>query len=258
MRYSNQRLVILDADGTTVNAFEAIDKTFAYHSMDLGDMARFQKRHNIFKYLGGLKEFPANLRKQIKKKQRKALIETLTEVYREEAGLYGCTAGMIRTLIDSPAVCVGVVSRNITLEPLTTLKQVFTRNGVDPDGFDFFEHLPLKQEKIALFRDIRDRFAISPARACACGDERRDFSAAIGCGMHPFMVSYGFESFERLEKRIGVPRELISVSPEQLRDRLLHALDIEAHSLAGRAAGQLQEPAPLQHWPQRLGAGTVG
>ena len=38
MTYSNERLVILDADGTTINAFEAIDKTFAEHKMQLGDI----------------------------------------------------------------------------------------------------------------------------------------------------------------------------------------------------------------------------
>ncbi|MGD2074003.1 MAG: HAD family hydrolase [Gammaproteobacteria bacterium] len=226
MRYSNQRLVILDADGTTVDAFDAIGKTFSQHRMDLGDIVRFQKRHNIFKYLGGLKEFPGNLRKQINKKQRKALIHTLTEVYREEGELYVCIAGMIQQLLETPGLRVGVVSRNITLEPLMTLRRVFERNGVDPEGFDFFVHLPLKEDKLARFRAIREEFGVNPACTCACGDERKDFNAAIGCGMHPFMVSYGFESFERLEKRIGVPRELISVSPEQLRDRLLHALAI--------------------------------
>lgn len=257
MRYSNERLVVLDADGTTVNAFEAIDKAFSYHNMRLGDIVNFQKRHNIFKYLGGLKEFPANLRKQVNKKRRKALIETLTAVYREEGELYACVASMIQKLIDASSVRVGVLSRNITLEPVTTLKNVFARNGVDPDGFDFFDHLPLKADKVARFRDIRDTFDVNPARACACGDERRDFSAAVGSGMHPFMVSYGFESFERLEKRIGVPRELISVSPEQLRYRLLHALDINGASSVGKLERQ-DENRPRLLLQQRLGSEALG
>ena len=33
--YSYGRLIILDADGTTVNAFEAIGKTFSAHGMDI-------------------------------------------------------------------------------------------------------------------------------------------------------------------------------------------------------------------------------
>jgi phosphoglycolate phosphatase len=48
--------------------------------------------------------------------------------------------------------------------------------------------------------------------------------------MHPFMVSYGFESFERLVKKIDVPPALISQSPGKLRQRLLHALDIDDNS----------------------------
>lgn len=230
MTYKNERLVVLDADGTTIDAFDAIGKTFAHHRMDLGDLARFQKRHNLFKYLGGLKEFPVNLKQQINKKRRKALIVTLTEVYREEGELYDGVADMIGKLLAERALRVGVVSRNITLEPLETLKQVFKRSGVDPQAFDFFEHLPLKQDKIGRFRGIRDSFEINPARAFACGDERKDFAAAAGTGMHPFMVSYGFESAARLEHKIGVPPELISHTPAQLRHRLLHALEIDEDS----------------------------
>jgi len=68
---SNKRLVILDADGTTIDAYSAIDKAFSMHGMALGDEQRFQKRRHLFKYLGGLKEFPSNLKKQIGKQKRK-------------------------------------------------------------------------------------------------------------------------------------------------------------------------------------------
>jgi len=224
--YTGERLVVLDADGTTIDAFDAIAATFARHNMGLGDLVRFQQRHNLFKYLGGLKEFPGNLRRQIKKKQRKALIDTLTEVYRQDVRLYDGIADMINRLIAEPGLRVGVISRNITHEPLITLQQVFRRNGVDPDAFDFFFHLPLKEDKVTRFREVRERFQVNPARACVCGDEKKDYVAAMKTGMHPFMVSYGFESAERLEKKIGVPVELISDSPDELRQRLMHALDI--------------------------------
>jgi len=246
VNYKNERLVVLDADGTTINAFDAICKTFAHHGMGLGDLTRFQKRHNIFKYLGGLKEFPVNLRKQINKKKRKALIKALTEIYREEGELYADIAGMIEKLVNAPSLRVGVVSRNITLDPLITLQHVFRRNGVDPDAFDFFVHLPLKDDKLSRFRSIRENYEINPARAYACGDEKKDFIAATGSGMHPLIVSYGFESLERLEKKIGVPSELISHSPWQLRQRLLHALDIDDDSLSSTvesAKDALLQPA---------------
>ena len=71
--YSKDHLVILDADGTTIDAFSAIERTFACHYMDIGDLERFQKRRHRFKYLGGLKEFPNNIKQQLgKQKIRKA------------------------------------------------------------------------------------------------------------------------------------------------------------------------------------------
>ena len=42
--FRRQHLVILDADGTTIDAFGAINRTFARHGMNLGDLERFQKR----------------------------------------------------------------------------------------------------------------------------------------------------------------------------------------------------------------------
>ncbi len=73
-------LVIFDADGTTVDAFHAIEETFLRHGMDIGDLDRFQKRRKLIKYLGGLREFPTNLRRQFGKQSRKQLLSTLNEV----------------------------------------------------------------------------------------------------------------------------------------------------------------------------------
>lgn len=224
--YSKDRLVILDADGTTIDAFSAIERTFAHHGMDIGDMSRFQKRRHLFKYLGGLKEFPKNLKQQIGKQKRLKLIATLTEIYREEAQLYAHVAPLISALVAQDGVRVGLVSRNITIEPEVTLKRLFQRHGIDADAFDFLVHVRLRQEKSDAFRRVRDELKINPARAYACGDEKKDFLAAIAAGMHPFMVSYGFEDFERLTTKIGVPAEIISRSPEELGRRVCHALDV--------------------------------
>jgi phosphoglycolate phosphatase len=225
--YSNDRLLILDADGTTVDAFNAIAAAFAHHGMDIGDLERFQKRRHLFKYLGGLKEFPGNLRQHIGRRKRALLVGTLTELYRHQIGLYDGIRELIERALEAPWLRVGIVTRNITHEPVETLRQLFARNGVDPDAFDFLEHLPLDQEKTAHFRVIREAFAVNPARAYACGDEKKDFVAAIGCGMHPFIVSYGFEDYDRLTGKIGVPAELISRNPRELRDRVLHALELD-------------------------------
>ena len=223
---SNKRLVILDADGTTIDAYSAIDRAFSQHGMALGDEERFQKRRHLFKYLGGLKEFPSNLRKQIGKHKRKQLISTLTEVYREEALLYPGIAPLIQSLIDAPDIVVGMVTRNITNEPLETLRILFARHGLDTAAFDFLVHIPLSEEKTAHFKAVRSEFGINPARAYICGDEHKDYLAAQRSGMHPFMVSYGFEDFRRLTEKFEVPEEVISRTPEELSMRLLHALDI--------------------------------
>lgn len=224
--YTDERLIILDADGTTIDAFAAIDRTFAHHGMDIGPLSRFQKRRNLFKYLGGLKELPRNLRKQITGEKRSRLVATLTEVYREEATLYEGIEPLLRRLTEEPALRVGIVTRNITRDPLETLERLFRRVGIDPAHFDFLVHLPLREDKLPAFRALRARFGVNPARAFACGDEARDYLAAVHSGMHPFIVSYGFEDFDRLTQKQGVPVELISRTPAELAHRVLHGLGL--------------------------------
>lgn len=226
--YSKDRLLILDADGTTIDAFSAIERTFAIHDMDIGDLGRFQKRRHLFKYLGGLKEFPSNLKRQLGKHKRAKLIETLTLMYRDEARLYDHIGPWINCLIAQDGLRVGVVSRNITSEPRETLRCLLKRHDVAVHGLDFLVHIPLKQDKTTAFRRVRKDFGINPARSYACGDEKNDFTAALSSGMHPFMVSYGFEDFERLIEKIGVPPELIAQAPAELCTRVCHALDIDA------------------------------
>ena len=225
--YSNSdRLIIFDADGTIIDAFNAINQTFSMHGMELGDLQRFQKRHNLFKYLGGIKEFPFNLKQQMGKQSRKKVLATLTDVYREDAQLYPGMAMLIRTIIATPGIRVGLVTRNITIEPELTIRVLLARHDIDMDALDFMVHLPLGQEKTAAFRSTRKRFDINPARSFACGDEHRDFTAAMAAGMHAFIVSYGFEDYMRLTRKFEIPEDVISRSPEELCARVLHALDI--------------------------------
>ena len=228
MYKSKKRLIILDADGTTIDAYSAIDTAFARHGMSLGDEASFQKRHHLFKYLGGLKQFPAIIRKNIRQQSRKKIVATLTEVYREEAALYPGIAPLIQALIAAPDIVVGLVTRNITDAPLETLRQLFLRHDIDVGALDFLVHIPLADSKTAQFRLARERFGINPARAYVCGDEHKDFVAAVHTGMHPFMVSYGFEDHQRLTAKFEVPDEVIARTPQELCARVRHALDIAA------------------------------
>lgn len=225
--YANaQRLVIFDADGTIVDAFRAIEQTFLAHGMAIGDLERFQKRHRLLKYLGGLREFPTNLRRQFGRQSRRRLLATLTEIYREEASFYPGIAPLLRTLLDAPEVRVGLVTRNVTIEPEQTLARLFARHGIDLSAFDYFARIPQSEEKTGAMRQARERFAINPARSYACGDEYDDYRAAIHAGFYPFVVAYGFEDRARLIDEFEVPREVISASPAEFSERLLHAVDL--------------------------------
>lgn len=229
-QYKNlERLVIFDADGTTIDAFHAIQLTFLRHGMDIGDLERFQKRRKLFKYLGGLREFPTNLRRQFGKQSRKRLLATLTDVYREEARLYPGIDSLLGTLMAVPDIRVGLITRNVTNEPEKTLKYLFQRHGIDTGEFDFFACIPLRKDKTVIMKHARQSFAINPARAYACGDEHSDYLAAIGAGMHPFVAAYGFEDSVRLTEKFGVPHEVISTSPAEFVERLLNALNLSSN-----------------------------
>ena len=221
-----KKLVIFDADGTTIDAFHAIEVAFLRHGMDIGDIDRFQKRRKLFKFIGGLREFPTNLRHQFGKQSRKRLRETLTEVYRHEACLYPGIEKLLLTLLDDPEINVGLITRNVTIEPQQTLKYLFQRHGIDTDRLDFFACIPLKEEKSEYMKRARQLLEINPACSFACGDEYSDYRAAISSGMHPFVVSYGFEDNLRLTKKFKVPIEVISKTPAEFVGRLSNALNL--------------------------------
>ena len=225
--YANdERLIIFDADGTLIDAFSAIDRTFSANGMDIGKLEDFQKRRKLLKYLGGIKEFPVNLRRQFGKQNRKLLRATLTDVYRDEAVLYPGLADLLRDVLATPGLRVGLVTRNITIEPAVTLGKLFARHQIDIDAFDAVACVPLGESKSMAFRATRNHYRVNPACAYACGDEHTDYLAAIDTGMHPFMVSYGFEDHQRLTEKFGVPDDIISRSPDEVCARIRHGLGI--------------------------------
>ncbi len=226
MYKSSDRLVILDADGTLIDAFSAIDAAFARQGMDIGDLDRFQKRRNLFKYLGGIKEFPRNLARQMGKGGRRGLLASLTDIYREEARLYPGMAGLIGDLLATPGLKVGLVTRNVTREPALTLSHLFARHGLDMSELDFVYTLNLREAKTAYFIRAREGLGINPAKAYACGDEHKDYAAALAAGIHPFIAAYGFESHARLTRKFLIPDAVVSPSPQHLAACLRHALDI--------------------------------
>jgi phosphoglycolate phosphatase len=228
MYRSRDRLVIFDADGTLIDAFPVVDRSFMLHGMDIGDLERFQRRRKLLKYIGGLREFPKNLRQQFDKGNRKRLKRTLTDVYREAAQPYPGMVSLLQRLIDTPDIRVGIVSRNVTIEPEETLGIVLRRFGIDRDGLDFLRCIPLGDGKATEFRAIRERYGINPLRAYVCGDEYRDYADANAAGMQAIIASYGFEDHGRLVGDYNIPPELIAGTPAELAHRLYHALDLVA------------------------------
>lgn len=224
MYRSTDHLIIFDADGTLIDAFSAVVIAFAQYDLDIGDLERFQKRRNLFKYLGGIKEFPRNLAKHMGRRVRKELLVSLTEVYQQEALLYPGMAKLIRDLIETPGIRVGMVTRNICHDPKTTMARLFARHDIDIGHLDFMHYLPLSEEKSPYFKTAREQLDINPARAFACGDEHKDYTAALAAGMHPLIVSYGFESHARLTNKFGIPEEVISQDPQVFSNRVRHTL----------------------------------
>lgn len=225
---SRDRLVIFDADGTLIDAFPVVERSFMLHGMDIGDLERFQRRRKLLKYIGGLREFPKNLRQQFDKGNRKRLKRTLTDVYREVAQPYPGMVSLLQRLIAAPDIRVGIVSRNVTIEPEETLSIVLRRFGIDSTQLDFLRCIPLGDGKATEFRAIRESYGINPLRAYVCGDEYRDYTEASASGMQAIIASYGFEDHGRLIGDYNVPPELIARTPTELALRLCHALDLVA------------------------------
>lgn len=225
---TTDRLVIFDADGTLVDAFPAVATTFVRHGMDIGDLERFRRRRRLLKYLGGLREFPKNFRRQLDTESRRRLRQSLTEVYRREASLFPGMPGLLLRLIDTEDIRVGIVSRNVTIEPVTSLEEVLGRHGIDPRRLDFIRCIPLGASKTPEFQSIRASYGINPARAFVCGDEPHDYAAALAAGMTPLIAAYGFEDHARLTRNFEIPEEIIARTPDDLGARLLHALGLQA------------------------------
>jgi phosphoglycolate phosphatase len=133
---------------------------------------------------------------------------------------------LLKVLISAPHVRVGIVSRNVTQDPATTLAIVLARHGVDPQSLDFLRCIGRGSPKLGEFRELRQRYGINPLRSIVCGDEASDYFEARAAGMSALIASYGFEEHSRLLERYDIPAEIIAGSPELLAAHLCHTLEL--------------------------------
>lgn len=205
-------LVVLDFDGFLVNSYALIRETFAAFGLDVGDEERFRNRRKFLKYLGGGKEFVANLVHIALPKERR-IREVLTETYRSEGAVFPPFRDLVNRMIAAPRIHCGVVSRNFTLNPGPTMRCVLKRSGIEEADLDFVIPIPIgapKDETLTAMRSSR-------YFECLLGaDEISDYRAATAADYDVLMASYGFDHRERLITRGKVPPALIDDDPATL------------------------------------------
>jgi len=129
----------------------------------------------------------------------------LTDIYREEADLYPGIRQLIERLIREPMLRVGIVTRNITFEPGETLRILLPTQWCGSRQPRLLPTHPAQGRQDPALQGHPRTVPDQSRPGYACGDEKKDFVAALSTGMHPFIASYGFEDYERLTERIGVP-----------------------------------------------------
>jgi len=205
-------LVVLDFDGLLINSYALLRDTMASFGLDVGDEQRFRNRRKFLKYLGGGKELLNNLVGMSLPKTRK-LRARLTDCYRERGFIYPEFIDVINQMIAEPGIHCGIVSRNFTLRPGPTIRQVLARSGVDDKGLDFVVPVPIGASKV----DVLDGMMSGRFReALVCADEIGDYRAACAAGYSSLIASYGFDAHERLRARGQVPAECLYDTPDAL------------------------------------------
>ncbi|MEQ8234373.1 MAG: hypothetical protein RLW61_04190 [Gammaproteobacteria bacterium] len=234
-------LVVLDFDGLLLDSYAIIRDTFADFALDVGDEQRFRNRRKFLKYFGGGREMLGNLTRFALPKKRR-LRTALTAHYRTSGRLFTQFVPYINACIAAPAVHIGIVSRNFTLEPGATIRHVLRTSGVAERDLDFVIPLSVgssKDEVVAAMASPRYHVSL------LAGDEIGDYRAALRSGYTPLVASYGFDAPARLRMRGEVPEELLFATPETLAARLwqLSALYLDADAPARPVPAQQPELA---------------
>ena len=210
-------LIVLDFDGFLINSYKLLQITFEHFGLDIGDEDRFKHRRKFLKYLGGGKEFLGNLVSYSLPKKKK-IRQLLTEIYQEEGRLYREFVPLINRMVETPAMHVGIISRNFTHTPGLTIRAVLKNSGVAEQDLDFVIPIGVGVKKGAVLEGMKS----SRYSRCLFGaDEIGDFRAATESGYDTILMgSYGFDNARRLIREGKVPPEIIYHSPAKLAGAL--------------------------------------
>lgn len=217
------RLIVLDFDGLLINSYQLLQSTFETFGLDIGDEDRFRQRRKFLKYLGGGKEFLYNLVSCSLPKKKK-IREILTEIYMHRGCIFPVFTPLINAMIEDEKMHVGIISRNFTLNPGSTIRTVLCNSNVAEADLDFIIPLDIGVKKAAVLEGMR---ASRYVQCIFCGDEIGDYRAAMETGYDAIiMSSYGFDDRVRLVESGSVPPGLICDSPEELAWKLGNSIGL--------------------------------
>ncbi len=212
-----ETLIVLDFDGLLINSYELLDTTFRQFGLDIGDLERFKNRRKFLKYIGGGKEVIGNL-VNISLPKNAVIRQKLTENYHKQGQVFPEFTDLVNEMIDSPAIHVGIISRNFTYHPGATIRRVLKNSRINESSLDFVIPISVGVKKINVLEGMKaDVFKNSIFVA----DEVGDYRAAHETGYNTIlMASYGFDNRERLIKKGKVPEKSIYESPAKLVKKL--------------------------------------
>ncbi len=212
-----ETLVVLDFDGLLINSYDLLNKTFSHFGLNVGDKERFQNRKKFLKYIGGGKEFVSNL-VNLSLPKKKLIRKQLTETYCNEGIIYPEFTNIINDMIDNPDIHVGIVSRNFTHHPGSTIRKVLQNSKVAENALDFIIPVSVGVKKINVLEGMK---ASSYKNCIFAGDEISDYRAAYEAGYNNiFMASYGFDTKDRLINKGKISEKNIYDSPKKLAKKM--------------------------------------
>lgn len=213
-------LMVLDFDGFLVNSYAILRDTMASFGLDVGDELRFKNRRKFLKYLGGGRELLNNLVGFSLPRTRR-LRERLTDYYANAARVHDEYVPLLNQMIANPQIHCGVLSRNYALNPGPVIRAVLARSGVHEADLDFVIPLPVGIKKGEVLAGMRSSRYVEQILAA---DEVGDYTAGVAAGYECLMVSYGFDTRERLLEKGTVPAAQIFDDPASMAATLAERL----------------------------------